>query len=165
MPTGPPSPQTYPYSKDSHRHNENNNSHLDYTSNNNLNNEYDLPTVPRHNDYSNQQIDHRGMLTYPSSSPPPPPHPPVQKRVQIIDHNRRTPSTDYLSGRDSPNSPYYNNHSNHSLETNQNQSKPRPRRYYVEDNKSDSSYLNNQRSHNFNIHEYLYGLSAPDPGR
>ncbi|CAF3173883.1 unnamed protein product [Rotaria sp. Silwood2] len=162
IPAGPPppppplplAPQTYQNSKDQYQSNENSNVDLDSTIIHNPHYEHNMPMQPRNNGYSNQQIDNRG------SNYPPPPQP-IQKRVQIIDHNRQTPSTDYMSGRESRNSSPYNDH---SPESNQNQQKFKPRRNQTDDNKSDSINLNGQRSNNFNVHEYLYGLSAPDPG-
>lgn len=104
------------------------------------NNEYSDDNLDSndHNDYSNQQNDNR-RLNYSQ---------PVQKRVQIIDHNRRTPSTDYISERESQNSYSPNTH----------------RKPKVYDNKSGSTNGSPQRTNNFKIHDYLYGLSAPDPG-
>ncbi|CAF0926124.1 unnamed protein product [Rotaria sordida] len=153
IPSGPPPPPPPPLQ--THQHNENLNVNHDLTINHNSqNDEYNIPIQPRNNNgYSNQQIDNRN-LNYPS------PPQPIQKRVQIIDHNRQTPSTDIISGRESHNSSPYNNNY-HSPEINQNHQKFKSRRNQNDDNKSDS---NVQRSHNFNVHEYLYGLSAPHPG-
>ena len=108
----------------------------------------------RISDYSNDILnineppDSRGTNNH---SLPPQPRQPIQKRVQIVDHNRQTSSVDYISERES--------HNSYSPETNSATQKPRSRRDTHDDNKSDST-----RSNNFNIHEYLYGLSAPDPG-
>jgi len=101
------------------------------------------PPQYRNNDLDlNEQYDNRGLNN---------PYP-TQKRVQIIDHNRQTPSVDYMSGRDS--------HDSYTPDFNQNQNKSKSY-----DNKSDSIRGSLQRTNNFNIHEYLYGLSAPDPGK
>jgi hypothetical protein len=160
MQTGPPLSQSYQQSVDD----------PDYTFNINSNDQYDMPTQPHNNGYANQQIDNRGL------NHPQPHHnghsnqqidnrglnhpQPVQKRVQIIDHNRQTPSTDYIPARDSRNS--YNN--NYTPDLNQTQPKPKLRHDHMDDNKSDSTFPSVQRPNNFKIHEYLYGLSAPDPG-
>jgi hypothetical protein len=180
MQTGPPLSQSYQQSVDD----------PDYTFNINSNDQYDMPPQPHNNGYANQQIDNRG-LNHPQPhhnghstqqidnrglNHPQPHHnghsnqqidnrglnhpQPVQKRVQIIDHNRQTPSTDYIPGRDSRNS--YNN--NYTPDLNQTQPKPKLRHDHMDDNKSDSTFPSVQRPNNFKIHEYLYGLSAPDPG-
>lgn len=116
-----------------------------------------MPLQPRTNGYLNQHNENRAT-NYP---PPPPPPPPIQKRVQIIDHNRQTPSTDYISGRDSHNS---SPRENNSPEINHTQPKIKQRRNQADDNKSDSTSSSPPRPNNFNIHEYLYGLAQPDPG-
>jgi len=100
------------------------------------------PSQYRNTDYSNDSIDLNQGLN--SSHP-------TQKRVQIIDHNRQTPSVDYMSGRDS--------HDSYTPDFNQNQHKSKSY-----DNKSNSTHRSVQHTKNFNIHDYLYGLSAPDPG-
>ena len=111
----------------------------------------DMPIQPRNN--NNNGHTNQGLNHLPA---------PVQKRVQIIDHNRQTPSTEHMSGRDSQNS---YSHNNYSSQLNQIQpQKPKPRHEPVDDNKSDSTFPSIQRPNNFKIHEYLYGLSAPDPG-
>ncbi|CAF4721427.1 unnamed protein product [Rotaria sp. Silwood1] len=158
IPAGPPPPppalQNHQHSKD--QYNEKSNVNLDLTVYHNSHNEYNMPIQPRNNGYTNLQIDNRTL-----NHPPPPPPQPIQKRVQIIDHNRQTPSTDYMSGRESHNSSPYNNH---SPESTQNQQKFKPRHHQNDDNKSDSIHSNVPRSNNFNVHEYLYGLAVPDPG-
>jgi hypothetical protein len=135
------------YQQKSKRNNENLNDHLDFTVNVNSNDE---PTQFHDNAHSQQQQMDNRRLNYPAK--------PAQKRVQIIDPNRQTPSTDHLSGRESENL-----HS-HTPDVNQIQYKPKPNHDYTDDNKSDSTYINIQRPNNFNVHEHLYGLSAPDPG-
>ncbi len=102
------------------------------------NDQYDMSIQSRHNQ---QGLNHSQ---------------PKQKRVQIIDHNRRTPSTDYVSERDS--------HEPYTPEFNQNQEKLKPRRDHMDDNKSNATHESTKQTNNFKIHEYLYGLSAPDPG-
>jgi hypothetical protein len=97
------------------------------------------------NDYPDNQ-----GYNYPP--PPPPPPQPTQKRVQIIDHNHQTPLSEHES------------QSSHSPEYNQKQFVSKQRRNHAEDNKSDSTLQSTKRSNNFKIHEYLYGLAAPDPG-
>lgn len=96
--------------------------------------------------------------------PPPPPAgrsqqsrpQPVQKRVQIIDHNRRTPSSDYISERESQNS--FSPDSTQKRRTQVHRDQP------TSGEKSDSNQGSAQRTNNGNVHDYLYGLSAPDPG-
>lgn len=95
----------------------------------------------RNNEYSDDNLDFNEQRTINYNQP-------IQKRVQIIDHNRQTPSSEYISERESQNS--------YSPDT---QRKMKPH-----DNKSDSTHGSAQRANNFNIHDYLYGLSAPDPG-
>jgi hypothetical protein len=120
-----------------HRTNEHSNNNFD------PNDPYQMSIQSNPNNYP----DNRGF-----NYPPPPPSQPTQKRVQIIDHNHQTP----LSERESQNS--------HLQEYNQIQHISNPRRDRVEDNKSDSTLNTVKRSNNFKIHEYLYGLAAPDPG-
>ena len=120
-----------------------NDDNYDFTFNANSNDPYDMSITPRQND--NRGLNH--------------PQPTTQKRVQIIDHNRQTPSTDHLSGRDS-----HNSYQNYTPEIHQTQQKPKSRHDYIDDNKSDGTFPSVQRPNNFKIHEYLYGLSAPDPG-
>jgi hypothetical protein len=108
--------------------------------------QYDTPIQSRQNGYPDD-----GRLNYP------PPSQPIQKRVQIIDHNHQTSSTDHMSGRES--------HDSFTPDVNQNrQQKPKPRRNTIEENRSDLTHRPAQRTNNFKVHEYLYGLSAPDPG-
>ena len=87
--------------------------------------------------------------------PQPPPRPPAQKRVQIVDHNRQTPSSEYISERESQNS--------YSPDTKQRAPQAR-REHPPPDHKSESNHGSAQRTNNLNVHDYLYGLSAPDPG-
>ncbi len=118
---------------------------------------------------SQQPISNRG-LTYstPAQSNHPPPPPLDQKRrVKIIDHNRHTPSTmqnDYGTGRQSHNSTHEPpvSRQDHTSELNRSQqkSKPSTSNHHVDDHRR-VSRMGNQ----FNIHEYLYGLAEPDPGR
>lgn len=80
---------------------------------------------------------------------------PVQKRVQIIDHNHQTPSSEYISERESQNS-----YSPDTIHRQQQQHRTQP----TSSKKSDSNHDSAQRTNNSNVHDYLYGLSAPDPG-
>lgn len=105
----------------------------------------------RINDYSNDILNINDQLDSRGTNNPPPPHQSNQKRVQIVDHNRQTPSVDYISERES--------HNSYSPDLNSSGQKTRSRRDVHDDNKSDST-----RANNFNVHDYLYGLSAPDPG-
>ena len=168
-------PQQRPIQNDQYRNNN------DYSNDIfDSNDQYDQPMPSHQNGHSdhrginhpppqlhqNGHFDHRGM-----SHPPPqshsnghsdhrgvnhPPPQSVQKRVQIIDHNRQTPSVDYISERDS--------HNSYTPDFNPSPPKPKPRREPTEDNRSDSTLRSMQRNNNFKIHDYLYGLSAPDPG-
>jgi len=117
-----------------HRYNEQSNNNFD------INNQYEMPI-------QSQQNDNRGF------NYPPPPSQTIQKRVQIVDHNRQSPPSEHMSEGESQNS--------HLLDYNQKQPifKPRP-----EDHKSDSTMSNGKRPNNLKIHDYLYGLAAPDPG-
>jgi hypothetical protein len=123
--------------------------------NNGHSNQHDMPTQARNNGYHNQHIDNRELNYHP------PPSQPIQKRVQIVEHNRQIPSTDYISGKNSPSSSSPNNH---SRESNQFQQRSPPRHHHIDEHKPDGTNTSIQRSNNFNIHDYLYGLSAPDPG-
>ncbi|CAM2714984.1 unnamed protein product [Rotaria socialis] len=159
LPPGPSHPQTHQHSKDQYQNNENSYGNIDFSINNASQDEYHIPLQQhRHNGYLNQHNENRAV-NYPP--PPPPPPPPIQKRVQIIDHNGHTPSTDYMSGRESHDS---SPHENRSPESNQYQSKLKTHRNQVDDNKSDTTTSNMPRSNHFKVHEYLYGLAAPDPG-
>lgn len=88
--------------------------------------------------------------------PQPLPRPPAQKRVQIIDHNHHTPSSDYISERESQNSD--------SPDITQRQQQRARREHPPPENKSESNHGSAQRANNLKVHDYLYGLSAPDPG-
>ncbi|UJR36938.1 hypothetical protein I4U23_029649 [Adineta vaga] len=104
---------------------------------------------PNHNQNVNREITYSTAVQNNHSSPST-----QKRRVQIIDHNRRTPSraiNDHTSGRNSYNSPQQTSNMNKSQM------------------KSKSSVTNQENrfgytGNHFNIHEYLYGLSAPDPG-
>ena len=130
-----------------------------YRSNDQPNGQYRTHDQPNNNFDSNDEYQlsiQSNLNEYPDnqgySYPPPPPSQPIQKRVQIVDHNHQTP----LSEHESQNS--------HSPEYNQKQFLSKQRRDHAEDNKSDSTLQSTKRSNNFKIHEYLYGLAAPDPG-
>ena len=106
--------------------------------------------------------------------PPPPPHGNQRRRVQIADNSRQTPSTvinDYGQGKNSRNSnptPTYSNQTR-TPEPTFPQQRHRPPAGSIPPS---SSVSHQRRDHsddtkngnNGNIHEYLYGLAAPDPG-
>lgn len=91
--------------------------------------------------------------------PQPLPRPPAQKRVQIIDHNRQTPSSDNISERESQNS-----YSPDTIKRQQRAAQTR-REHPSAENKSESNQSSPQRTNSHSVHDYLYGLSAPDPGQ
>ena len=71
-----------------------------------------------------------------------------QRRVQITDRNNHQPTSTAINNHTSGRNSYNSNHNQ---------------------TKSKSSGTNQENrfgytGNNFNIHEYLYGLSAPDPG-
>lgn len=126
-----------------------------------------------HQHQSQQQPANRG-LTYATNAshhhPPPPPQPSSQfnkkRRVQIVDHNRQTPSTshnDYASGRQSHNSTNGHSVAHRTPTSEMNRSKPAVS--HSHNDHPDDNRHSHQTGQNSNIHEYLYGLSAPDPGK
>ncbi|CAF4621421.1 unnamed protein product [Rotaria sp. Silwood1] len=97
-------------------------------------------------------------------------HPPVnqKRRVQIIDLNRQTPSTvinenfSEINSRNSNYAPSYS-HYTHTPEPHRSQQKSKtPISSQHHDHLDESKHGND--GNNFKIHEYLYGLAAPDPG-
>ncbi|CAF2970611.1 unnamed protein product [Rotaria sp. Silwood2] len=131
------------------------------------NNEYESYNDTTNHGQSKTQMVNRG-LTYATNNQNN--HPPInqKRRVQIIDHNRQTPSTvinENLSERNSRNSnfaPSYT-HYTHTPDPHKSQQKsktPISSQYYEH---SDESKHGND-GNNLNVHDYLYGLSAPDPG-
>lgn len=115
----------------------------------------------------NYPVTNRGS-TYATNPPNNYVTPNQKRRVQIVDHNRQTPSTtinDNMSGvmsRNSNNAPSYT-HYNRTPDPRQSQQKSKTYASYhnhdpLDDNKP------RPNGDNQNIHEYLYGLSVPDPG-
>ncbi len=156
--SGPPS---YQQTNNQYGNNTNSNNGLNVPMNYHPNNEYEsYNNMPNYNQ-SQQQPANRG-LTYSTNgqnNPPVPPPPGQKRRVKIIDHNRHTPSTvvtDYPSSRQSHDSnTYYNPTSDLK------NSKPSvSNQYHDHADENRFGYTGN----NTNIHEYLYGNSAPDPG-
>ncbi|CAF0780852.1 unnamed protein product [Rotaria sordida] len=115
---------------------------------------------------SKQQMFNRS-LTYSKNSQKN--RPPInQKRhVQIIDHNRQTPSTvinENISERNSrvSNAASYT-HYTHTPDPYKSQTKsktPLSSQHHDQTDESKHSHDGN----NFKVHDYLYGLSVPDPG-
>jgi hypothetical protein len=114
--------------------------------------------------YTNNEDINRQMTYSTNGQNNPPPTSTQKRRVQIIDQTPSTSTNDYASGSNS----YIpkNLHSNfHHHKPDMNMTQP----------KSKSSVLNQQPDHveenrfgydggHFNLHEYLYGLSEPNPG-
>jgi hypothetical protein len=132
------------------------------------NNEYESYNNSSNYGQSQNQAVNRG-LTYAINGQNNAYPPPGKKgRVKIIDHNRQTPSTagnGYISGRDSYNSTneHAHSHHNHTADSNKSEQKSKPsvsNQHRDHGNENKFGYQGN----NFNIHEYLYGLSGPDPG-
>lgn len=124
-------------------------SNNDYESYNNNNN--NMSNYNR----SQQTMGNRG-LTYATNGQHNPPQG-QRRRVQIIDQNRQTPSTvnnGHISDRDSHNSTYRQSYPTPEVPKPQ----PKSKTNHVEENRF------GYQPNNTNIHEYLYGLSAPDPG-
>ena len=101
-----------------------------------------------------------------------------KRRVQIIDHNRHTPSTvtnGYTSDRNSRNSnqAHLYSHQNHTPDVNRSHHNRTPQDQYRPQPKSRQSVTHQHRDHNdenrfgysgnnTNIHEYLYGTTESD---
>jgi hypothetical protein len=142
-------------------------------------NEHESHTNTYNYNQSNHHTINRG-LTYATNgqnnSHPPPPQ---KRRVQIVDHNRHTPSTvanDYASDRNSRNSNNAHLYShqnqtpdahkfrhNQTPDRNRSQEKSQPSVSNQHHDYNDESRFNNT-GNNTSIHEYLYGLGEPDQG-
>lgn len=91
-----------------------------------------------------------------------------KRRVQIVDHNRQSPATtinENMSERHSRNSNpgLHHSHSNRTPDSHKGHPKSKtPLSHHTRDHSDD-----NKQSHdpnNVSVHDYLYGLAAPDPG-
>lgn len=176
-------PSYYQSSTDPYAHpSANSNDGLNLTISLHPNNEYDMN--PQNFPPKSNHVGNRGM-TYATNNdqnhyqPPPPAN--QKRRVQIVDHNRQTPSTtvnDYAQSRNSRNSnatPSYS-YQNRTPEPSQAQPKYRPppptnqaSATNIPPGSSVSSHRRdpndeNKHPNNPNIHDYLYGLAQPDPG-
>ncbi|CAF0982627.1 unnamed protein product [Adineta steineri] len=150
---------TKPHNSVNLTNNQYQNSIKPHSSVNITNNEHQSRIYDSHNHQPINKIVNR-EITYPTNIQNNLPRPSTQKRrVQVVDYSRQTPSTsinEYMTGRNS-------SIPNRVPDTNKTQSK------------SKSFVSNTPRDHNeenrfgytgnyVNVHEYLYGLSAPDPG-
>ncbi|CAF1208993.1 unnamed protein product [Adineta steineri] len=149
----PGPPQSYQLPNISYQNNGNYNNGFDFNANANANDQYSMPKQSRPNGYSNEQNVNRGpnLPRIPQ---------PVQKRSPNNDHNRPGFFTDYGSNREN-----HNSHSpNQSPISNRIDQKSKSRGSPTKDYSFDLMHSSVNRPNNFKIHEYLYGLSAPDPG-
>lgn len=159
---GVPSQSGPPYSEQTAHHhgNPSNNQHDSHHQN-----------KPRQHQSQNQPTN-RGLTyaTNASHNPPPPQQSQFnqKRRVQIIDHNRQTPSTsrtDYASGRQSHDSTNGQSHAHRTPTSEMNQAKPSVSHANYDRTDDNRQSHHQHAGQNSNIHEYLYGLAAPDPGK
>ena len=183
-------PSYYQPSNDSYGNSSNPNDGLNLTISLHPNNNHEMnnQSYPARSDYNpprNNQLINRSFTyaannqnNHPPALPPPPaPATNPKRRVQIIDHNRQTPSTtinDYAPSRNSRNSnatPSYS-YQTRTPDPNIPQPKYKPPPMPIHGSTSippGSSISHQHHDHSDenkhgNIHEYLYGLAAPDPG-
>lgn len=124
------------------------------------NNQYEsYNNIPNYGQ-SHPQTINRGM-TYSVNGQRHPAPPGQKRRVKIIDHSRQTLSTagtGFLSDRTGYNSTNEQPYSTSDL----NKSQQKSRQSVSNQNRVENRF--GYTGNNFNIHDYLYGQSQPDPG-
>ncbi|CAF2159440.1 unnamed protein product [Rotaria magnacalcarata] len=92
-----------------------------------------------------------------------------KRRVQIVDHNRQSPATtiiDNMSERNSRNSNHAATYAHYSRTPDSHKAQQRKSKTPSSNHHLDHSdeTKHGHDNNNVTIHDYLYGLSAPDPG-